>query len=393
MEIYSEIKDKLAVVNVSGSITSQTAMEFETAIANYPGDNKGIIIDFKKLDFISSAGLRVVLSAKKRCKGKIFKIINANPSVMNVFQVTGFSEIMDIEKAPRQVDVTGCKIIGSGACGECYRLDDETIIKLYYPHISKEEIEKEKLLAKKAFVMGVPTAISYDIVECDGRSGVVYELLNCKTLAELLREDTNFIHFDEYIKLYAEMCKQIHSIDGKDALLPTFKDLNRVDIPNVTDISEEERDYLYKFLDIVPDRTTCIHGDLNPNNVMFQDGELRIIDMGEFSTGIYLFDISRLVFTFEFAPDRSVDINNFYKLPHATLDRVYNSFVKYYFGYDSIEEASKHIEDGEWLYPLAWFRVVTSMLKANRWTPEKRKMAGEILKEKLIPFIKSKIDK
>lgn len=392
MEIKSEINSGLVMIEISGSITSQTASEFEKAIEEYPGDNKGIILDFKKLDFISSAGLRVILSVKKRCKGKIFKIINANSGVMNVFQVTGFSEIMDIEKAPRQIDVTGCKIIGSGACGECYRLDDETIIKLYYPHISFSEIEKEKSLAKKAFVMGVPTAISYDIVECNNRRGVVYELLNCKTLTELIREDSSFSHFDEYIKMYVEMCKQIHSIDGKDALLPTFKDLNKIDIPNVSDITEEERTYLYKFLDIVPNRTTCIHGDLNPNNIMVQDGECRIIDMGEFSTGMPMFDISRLVFTFEFAPNRNVEINEFYKLPHTTIDKIYHSFIKYYFGYDTIEEACKHNQDVEWLYPLAWFRVVTSMLKTNRWYEEKRNMAKDILRNKLIPFIKSKTE-
>lgn len=390
MDCKIEIKDNLVYVDISGSITSQNALDFENVISSYPGDNNGVIIDTKNLSFISSAGLRVILSTKKRCKNKTFKIVNANKSIMDIFRVTGFDEIMDIEPAPRHIDVTGCKIIGRGACGECYRLDDETIIKLYYSKVSKEEINKEKDLAKKAFVMGVPTAISYDIVESEGRIGVVYELLNCKTLVELIREDTENSNLEEYVKMYVNVCKQVHSIDAGEEDIPSFKDLNRADIPNVTGITDEEREYLYKFLDMVPNRTTCIHGDLNPNNIMVQNGEGCLIDMGEFSTGMNLFDISRIMFSFVFSPDRTVEINDFYKLPHTTVDKIWHLFIKYYFGVETLEEVKTLSPDNEWLEPLAWFRCVTSMLKFNRWPEAKRNFALGLLREKLIPFIKSK---
>lgn len=121
----------------------------------------------------------------------------------------------------------GCDRIGAGACGEVFRLDDETIIKLYYPRVKKEEIEREKMLAKKAFVMGVPTAISYDIVEADGRTGVVYELIKSKTLGELIREDES--RLEEYVAMYAEVCRTIHGIEAEPGELPNFKDLNRED--------------------------------------------------------------------------------------------------------------------------------------------------------------------
>lgn len=136
----------------------------------------------------------------------MFKVVDANAQIMNIFNVTGFSEIMDIEPALRQVSIDGCKKIGAGACGECFRIDDETIIKLYYSKIGKKEIEREKALAKKAFVMGVPTAISYDIVECDGRTGVVYELIKSKTISELIRENPDEI--DRYTDMYADVCKK-----------------------------------------------------------------------------------------------------------------------------------------------------------------------------------------
>lgn len=384
MQFDVEHKDGVTVVSPKGAITSTTCAEFENALAGEPDGTSGIIIDADELEYISSAGLRVILSAKKRCKDKVFKIVNVSTEVKSVFDITGFSEIMDITLKPRHISVEGCKKIGAGACGECYRIDDETIIKLYYPHISRKEIELEKELAKKAFVMGVPTAISYDIVECDGRDGVIYELINSKTLCELIREDEKNI--DAYIDLYADVCRQIHSIDSADADLPSFKDINRIDIAKITDITEEEREYLYKFIDIVPDYNNCVHGDLNINNIMVQNGECCLIDMGEFSTGFYLFDISRILFSMHYAGAKPDEVNTFYKLPQKTVDYILDKMLCKYFDCDNIDEAISKNDDLRWLHPLAWFRCAASMLKGNRWSEEKKQMAHTLL-GKLIEFI------
>lgn len=90
---------ELTIVELAGSISSANAGEFGAAIAAEPAGTEGMVIDAKGLEYISSAGLRVLLAAKKRCGSKVFKIINANDEVMNVFEVTGFAEIMDITKA------------------------------------------------------------------------------------------------------------------------------------------------------------------------------------------------------------------------------------------------------------------------------------------------------
>lgn len=186
MNTKIEIKENMTCVSIEGNINSTNSQQLGEALSSAPGDTEGVIIDAKELDYVSSAGLRVLLSLKKRCGSKTFKIINVNYDVMSIFDVTGFSEIMDIVPASRSISIDGCEVIGRGACGECYRIDDETIIKLYYDNTDTKLIEHEKALAKKAFVMGIPTAISYDIVEANGRVGVVYELIKSKTLGELI---------------------------------------------------------------------------------------------------------------------------------------------------------------------------------------------------------------
>jgi uncharacterized protein (TIGR02172 family) len=386
MEI-SITHDTLSKILISGSVTSANAHELESAVASEPCGTNGIEIDAAGLEYISSAGLRIILAMKKRCGDKTFRIINANDDVMNVFDVTGFSEIMDISKAKRKFSIENCVKIGAGACGEVYRIDDERIIKLYYPQISNDEIEREKALAKKAFVLGVPTAISYDIVECDGRLGVVYELIKSKTLGELIRDDGE--NLEKYVDMYADVCRRIHKIEASGGDLPTFKDINRQEIPNIVDITDEERQLLYDFLDMVPDRCNCIHGDLNLNNIMVDNGECCLIDMGEFSTGMPMFDISRIVFSMEFASDKGVDYNAFYKMPAATVERIYRLFLKKYFMAETFEEAAKKNKDMEWLYPMAWFRCCTAFLKQVPWSEEKKVYGLELLRENLIPFIKA----
>ena len=390
METNIRHDGQLSVVELTGSINSGNAHEFEDALSGEPSSEEGVIIDAGGLEYISSAGLRVLLAAKKRCKGKIFRVVNVNDEVMNVFDVTGFSEIMDISRAVRQLSVEGCDRIGAGACGEVFRLDDETIIKLYYPRVKKEEIEQEKALAKKAFVMGVPTAISYDIVEADGRTGVVYELIKSKTIGELIRDDEG--HLEEYVDMYAAVCRQIHGIEAEPGQLPSFKDINRSDIPNVTGITEEERAYLHRFLDLIPDRMNCLHGDLNINNIMVQNGECCLIDMGEFSTGTPMFDLSRILFSMEFAGAAKGEFNSFYKLPQDIVTHILHLFLEKYFGCP-LAEAEKTYPDAAWLYPLAWFRCCTSLLKGDRWGEEKRAMALDILRTQLIPFVDAQCGK
>lgn len=385
MQTTVEFAYNAAVAVVEGNINSANAAEFSEALAALPGEAESVTLDIAGLDYISSAGLRVLLSLKKRCKEKPFRMINANTEVMEVFNMTGFSEIMEIESACRKISIDGCEVIGRGACGECYRIDDETIIKLYYGNADIDRIEREKALSKKAFIMGIPTAISYDIVEANGRKGVVYELIKSKTLGELIRADRTKL--DEYVQMYADTCKKVHAIHTSDSEIPSFKEANRADIANITGVTEEERRFLYRFLDLVPDGDTCIHGDLNINNIMVQDGECCLIDMEELSTGTPMFDISRILFSMVYANTAPGEFNGFYKMPSEEVDEIYKKFFHIYFGCDTEEEAEKTNPEVRWLCPLAWFRCCTSMLKGERWGEEMRQKALGLLREKLIPFV------
>lgn len=85
-------------VAVEGSVNTTTAPELEAELKSSLNGVSELVFDFEKLDYISSAGFRVLLSAQKVMvkKGKM-KVIHVNESVMEIFDITGFSDILSIE--------------------------------------------------------------------------------------------------------------------------------------------------------------------------------------------------------------------------------------------------------------------------------------------------------
>lgn len=97
MTIEQKKNGSSVCIAVAGRLDTATAPELESAIQGVPGDTTLLTLDLEKLDYISSAGLRVLLSAHKAIspKGKL-KIVNANEAITEIFDITGFSEILNI---------------------------------------------------------------------------------------------------------------------------------------------------------------------------------------------------------------------------------------------------------------------------------------------------------
>lgn len=98
MKIEKNLNEKNLVVALEGRLDTTTAPQLEEELKNSLAGVTDLIIDLSNLEYISSAGLRVLLSAFKtmRNKGKM-KVTNANELVKEVFEVTGFSDFLPIE--------------------------------------------------------------------------------------------------------------------------------------------------------------------------------------------------------------------------------------------------------------------------------------------------------
>lgn len=96
MNVIVELLDKKATLKVEGRLDTITAPDLEKKINEL--DINELVLDLKKLDYISSAGLRVILTAhKKFSKLQSMKVVNVKEAVMEVFNMTGFSDILNIE--------------------------------------------------------------------------------------------------------------------------------------------------------------------------------------------------------------------------------------------------------------------------------------------------------
>ena len=96
------------IIKLVGRIDSNNASTIEADILNQIGESKEeIIFDAADLDYISSAGLRVLLRVKKANPN--VKVINVNSTVYEILDMTGFTEILDVAKEYRLVSVEGCE--------------------------------------------------------------------------------------------------------------------------------------------------------------------------------------------------------------------------------------------------------------------------------------------
>ena len=96
MTIEKKQEGTTLTVQLDGRLDTTTAPELEAALKEL-GDVKELILDFEKLEYISSAGLRVVLVAQKTMnKQGSMKVVNVNDTVMEIFEVTGFADILTV---------------------------------------------------------------------------------------------------------------------------------------------------------------------------------------------------------------------------------------------------------------------------------------------------------
>ena len=98
MEITKNTNGTSLELLLAGRLDTVTAPQFEEEIKNGLGGITELVLNFEKLEYVSSAGLRVILSAQKIMnKQGSMKITNVVPDIMEVFEITGFSDILTIE--------------------------------------------------------------------------------------------------------------------------------------------------------------------------------------------------------------------------------------------------------------------------------------------------------
>ncbi|MBR3722119.1 MAG: anti-sigma factor antagonist [Selenomonadaceae bacterium] len=330
----TSVQDNLLTIFFEGEINAKNVPALQKEINEIISANLGreILFDADALTYISSAGLRLLLATQNKMGKTKLTVRNVSKDVYEIFDMTKFTSLMNIEKKMREISIEGAEIVGKGRSSTVYRIDPETIVKLYTAGVPLPKIKQEIDLAKKAFVVGIPTPISYDLVTCDKSYGVVFEMLgDADTVGRSITSHMD--EFDEITRKFVDTYKIIHQTDikemgGFNSLKDTWH--SWADGMNSDDgFDSHETESLHKLIDTIPDRSTMVHCDYHAGNVMYQKGEIVVIDMADIGYGHPIFDLAGNAFHARYSGSETRQ--KVHGMNQENMLRFYNTLLAIYF--------------------------------------------------------------
>ncbi len=300
-----------------------------------------LLLDTRSLTYLSSAGLRIVMRLLKRY-GDV-RIVNAAPEVYDVLDMTGLTEMLSVTRLPREQSLEGLQQIGAGAFGRVYRLDAERVVKVYAPEVNPlDKIERERSVARQAFIHGIPSAIPFETVRVGREHGIVYELVDAQTLGEAVTAEPD--RLEAYATRMARLLRQLHDTHFEPGQLPDARGIFHgwVDIAERSGLyAPRTIELLRSFVDGFGAADTFVHGDFHPANIMVMpDGELLLIDMGDASMGSPDIDLAGMFHVLRIAARRPGGAKRLTGMSEQDLDQLWETFVRHYFGVGSEEEVA-----------------------------------------------------
>lgn len=293
----SELNDGTLTIWLEGRIDSHRAPTVEIEINNIvkKSDFDHLVLDAEDMEYISSAGLRIILKLLKNYRD--VTLVDVSSEVYEILEMTGFTEMMTVERALKCIDVTGKKIIGKGANGVIYRIDNDTIVKVYNEADTLDHIKAEHDMSRTAFILGIPTAIPFGIVKVGERYGSIFELINARTFAELLQQDPTQIEF--VAQQTVELAKTLHETEAPIGI-PLHSDVARQWLDEAkSSFDPQHFAKLSALIKTIPETGTMLHGDLHIKNIMQYEDEALLIDMDTLSAGHPIYELACIYNAYE----------------------------------------------------------------------------------------------
>ena len=370
---------------LAGKIDSSNAFDWEEKIREQLAGKEGepIVLDAAPLEYISSAGLRLILRMKKKFPD--IRLINAGPEVYGILETTGFTEIIQVEKAYRAVSVQGCEVIGHGANGTIYRIDQDTVVKVYKKADALHEIQKERQLAKLALILGIPTAISYDVVRVGDNFGSEFEFLNARSLTGILIEEPD--RLDWCVHEYVKMLRLIHSTLVPAGKLPDMKEtvLSWTGfLQNYLPAQAGEK--LVSLVEAVPHNDHMIHGDYHTKNLVLQKDEVLLIDMDTLAVGHPIFELASIFNAYNgFSEIDHTRIERFQGIDRETGLTFWHKCLEEYLETDN-ENRIREVENKARI--IGYTRLIRRAIRRNQMETEEGRKEIEHWKKELIELLR-----
>ncbi|MBP5161676.1 MAG: phosphotransferase [Spirochaetales bacterium] len=231
----------------------------------------------------------------------------------------------------RSIDITGLVPFARGGTAECFRLDEDKILKLYFDESKKNLIQKEKTNAVEIIRSDLPTALSYEIVTCGDRVGIIYEMIDAVDISATIRKDSS--QAGPLGTEFAKLAKDIHSHTDSGDRFRQATFFMRSTAENLPYVSCKAKTVILSLLDELDTYHSFLHGDFHPGNALVTKDGLYLIDLVGFSNGCPALDVATLLFSFYAAPAADENgMNTFNGLTKKQMDDFWTAFRKEYFG-------------------------------------------------------------
>lgn len=224
--------------------------------------------------------------------------------------------------------------IAEGRTAEVFSLGDGKVVKLYWQRYPSENIQREVKKCDFAFKQGLPTPQAIDLIQLNGRQGIVFEECTGSSMGKRLQNHPNDV--EPMAKLLADLHIKIHECSGEE--LPSIFDHTRKNIDQAQMLDDTVKGLLKAQLGNMPNGQNMCHGDFHPDNVLLTDDGPVIIDWVDATMGPPVADVVRTILLIRYCnlPSEPKEVAVFVKMTTALLE----TYKAVYLGQYSFSEES-----------------------------------------------------
>jgi aminoglycoside phosphotransferase (APT) family kinase protein len=184
--------------------------------------------------------------------------------------------------------------IAEGGCSEVYEWENgEKVVKLAKANTDIHAIRREFNSNRVAWDLGLPVAQPYELIDIEGRAGIVFERIEGEPLLVRLMKQifqnthvSGILESDENqadLRITAQILSRIHG--HSDTTMPSQRDFMKYSINNAKHLTDDEKSAIIHRLEQLPLKQQLCHGDPNPGNILIRDGKPIVIDWMDAATG------------------------------------------------------------------------------------------------------------